>query len=357
MARIADAPAGRRPAVSEASSRVAPLPNGVRTTRTALGLAAPLNELGRRRRRHVPGHQERSAQRTRDRRPGAGRRTVPTDHGDQSRSECSAPRSRRSTRSWTPPTRSGRTVVMTGRRWPARTAMVLPSAVAAFGIARLRRPVRRRRGQPACERAGHVRRLSHGDGRGRRGRCRGPRRDADLGRRDPEVGHRRARGQSSTARRRSAADASDDGAVQATVTVLDRPPGLFDPHGPPIDPELLQLERSIYELRRVGDAVCDLYWQQVVPEGQPDRRRGRPCRQSSVSWATASGPSRSSGPGSRPRRRSRSSESPCVHGPVDDHRVADPHLREQPLRCRRSRGCSRSRARRRSSRPAAKSDE
>ena len=63
--------------------------------------------------------------------------------------------------------------------------------------------------------------------------------------------------------------ASDDGAVQATVTVLDRPPGLFDPHGPPIDPELLQLERSIYELRRVGDAVCDLYWQQVVPEGQP----------------------------------------------------------------------------------------
>ena len=53
------------------------------------------------------------------------------------------------------------------------------------------------------------------------------------------------------------------------MTVLDRSPGLFDPHGPPIDPELLQLERSIYELRRVGDAVCDLYWQQVVPEGQP----------------------------------------------------------------------------------------
>jgi hypothetical protein len=63
--------------------------------------------------------------------------------------------------------------------------------------------------------------------------------------------------------------ASDDGSVQATVTVLDRAPGLFDPHGPPIDPELLQLERSIYELRRVDDAVCDLYWQQVVPEGQP----------------------------------------------------------------------------------------
>jgi hypothetical protein len=63
--------------------------------------------------------------------------------------------------------------------------------------------------------------------------------------------------------------ASEDGSAQATVTVLDRAPGLFDPHGPPIDPELLQLERSIYELRRVGDAVCDLYWQQVVPEGQP----------------------------------------------------------------------------------------
>jgi hypothetical protein len=63
--------------------------------------------------------------------------------------------------------------------------------------------------------------------------------------------------------------ASDDGTVQATVTVLDQAPGLFDPHGPPIEPELLQLERSIYELRRVGDAVCDLYWQQVVPLGQP----------------------------------------------------------------------------------------
>jgi hypothetical protein len=63
--------------------------------------------------------------------------------------------------------------------------------------------------------------------------------------------------------------ATDDGSVQATVTVLDRAPGLFDPHGPPIEPELLELERSIYELRRVGDAVCDLYWQQVVPAGQP----------------------------------------------------------------------------------------
>ncbi|HWM73536.1 MAG TPA: hypothetical protein VNQ53_07340 [Nocardioides sp.] len=61
--------------------------------------------------------------------------------------------------------------------------------------------------------------------------------------------------------------ASADGAAQATVTVLDLEPGLFDPHGPPIEPELLQLERSIYELRRVDDAVCDLYWQQVVPEG------------------------------------------------------------------------------------------
>jgi hypothetical protein len=63
--------------------------------------------------------------------------------------------------------------------------------------------------------------------------------------------------------------ASEDGALQATVTVLDRAPGLFDPHGPPVDPALLQVERSIYELRRVGDAVCDLYWQQSVPEGQP----------------------------------------------------------------------------------------
>ena len=63
--------------------------------------------------------------------------------------------------------------------------------------------------------------------------------------------------------------ATDDGSIQATVTVLDKEPGLFDPHGPPIEPGLLQLERSVYELRLVGDAVCDLYWQQVVPEGQP----------------------------------------------------------------------------------------
>jgi hypothetical protein len=62
--------------------------------------------------------------------------------------------------------------------------------------------------------------------------------------------------------------ASEDGAVQATLVVLDRPPGLFEPHGPPIAPEVLGLERSVFEMRRVGDAVCDLYWQQPVPEGQ-----------------------------------------------------------------------------------------
>jgi hypothetical protein len=63
--------------------------------------------------------------------------------------------------------------------------------------------------------------------------------------------------------------ANADGTVQATVTVLDQAPGLFDPQGPPVAPEVLGLERSIYELRRVGDAVCNLSWQQVVPEGQP----------------------------------------------------------------------------------------
>ena len=62
--------------------------------------------------------------------------------------------------------------------------------------------------------------------------------------------------------------ATDDGSAQATITVLDRAPGLFDPHGPPIDPEVLGFERSIYELRRVGDAVCDVFWQQPVQEGQ-----------------------------------------------------------------------------------------
>jgi hypothetical protein len=61
--------------------------------------------------------------------------------------------------------------------------------------------------------------------------------------------------------------ATEDGSAQATITVLDRAPGLFDPHGPPIDPELYELERMVYELRRVGDAVCDLFWQQSVPKG------------------------------------------------------------------------------------------
>jgi hypothetical protein len=63
--------------------------------------------------------------------------------------------------------------------------------------------------------------------------------------------------------------AAKGGRVQATITVLDTAPGLFDPHGPPIDPAVLGLERSVYELKRVGDAVCDVYWQQTVPEGQP----------------------------------------------------------------------------------------
>ncbi len=61
--------------------------------------------------------------------------------------------------------------------------------------------------------------------------------------------------------------AREDGSAQATVTVLDRAPGLFDPHGPPLDPKLYGLERMVYELKRVGDAVCDLFWQQSVPEG------------------------------------------------------------------------------------------
>jgi hypothetical protein len=61
--------------------------------------------------------------------------------------------------------------------------------------------------------------------------------------------------------------AREDGSAQATITVLDRAPGLFDPHGPPLDPELYDLERMVYELKRVGDAVCDLFWQQSVPKG------------------------------------------------------------------------------------------
>jgi hypothetical protein len=63
--------------------------------------------------------------------------------------------------------------------------------------------------------------------------------------------------------------ATEDRAVQATVTVLDRAPGLFDPQGPPVDPSLQGFERSFYELRGVGDAVCNLIWGEPVPEGQP----------------------------------------------------------------------------------------
>lgn len=63
--------------------------------------------------------------------------------------------------------------------------------------------------------------------------------------------------------------ANADGSIQATITVLDRAPGLFDPNGPPVDPEVLGLARSVYELRRVGDAICNLNFPQVVPQGQP----------------------------------------------------------------------------------------
>jgi hypothetical protein len=62
--------------------------------------------------------------------------------------------------------------------------------------------------------------------------------------------------------------ATEDGRAQATITVLDRAPGLFDPHGPPVDPDLYDLERMVYELRRIGDTVCDLFWGQSVPTGQ-----------------------------------------------------------------------------------------
>lgn len=63
--------------------------------------------------------------------------------------------------------------------------------------------------------------------------------------------------------------ASDDGGLQATVTVVGMEPGLFDPHGPPIDPAVLGLERSVYELERVDGAVCDVFWQGVVAQGEP----------------------------------------------------------------------------------------
>ena len=63
--------------------------------------------------------------------------------------------------------------------------------------------------------------------------------------------------------------ANADGSIQVTITTLGRAPGLFNPHGPPVDPEPLGYERWIYELRRVDDTVCDLFWQEPVQQGQP----------------------------------------------------------------------------------------
>lgn len=77
--------------------------------------------------------------------------------------------------------------------------------------------------------------------------------------------------------------ASEDASIQATVTVLDRAPGLFDPQGPPVAPEVIGLARSVYELRRIGDAVCNLSWRTPVPAGQPvedaDSPDGLQCQQ------------------------------------------------------------------------------
>jgi len=63
--------------------------------------------------------------------------------------------------------------------------------------------------------------------------------------------------------------ASEDGAKQALVTVLDTPPGLFAPDGPPVDPELAGVARPATQLVSAGGAVCALNWGQPVPEGQP----------------------------------------------------------------------------------------
>lgn len=62
--------------------------------------------------------------------------------------------------------------------------------------------------------------------------------------------------------------ASEDGELQATIVALAAEPGLFDPHGPPVDPAVLGLERHLYELERVDGAVCDIFWHQVVAEGE-----------------------------------------------------------------------------------------
>lgn len=55
---------------------------------------------------------------------------------------------------------------------------------------------------------------------------------------------------------------------QVTIIVIDAAAGPFAPGGARPDPSLLGVERNTSELVRQGDAVCNVVWPQVVPEGE-----------------------------------------------------------------------------------------
>lgn len=59
-----------------------------------------------------------------------------------------------------------------------------------------------------------------------------------------------------------------DGSKSISITVADVPAGLFEPLGPPVAPEIFELERSNYELKTVDGAICAVSWTNPLPAGQ-----------------------------------------------------------------------------------------
>lgn len=59
----------------------------------------------------------------------------------------------------------------------------------------------------------------------------------------------------------------------AVLTIIDIEPGLFQPAGPPVDPELLGAPVAQNELQKIGDAQCWINWGSpevyAQTEGQP----------------------------------------------------------------------------------------
>ncbi|MEO9324394.1 hypothetical protein ABFT23_12945 [Nocardioides sp. C4-1] len=63
--------------------------------------------------------------------------------------------------------------------------------------------------------------------------------------------------------------AAEDGSSGASITALDKAPGLFLVNAVPVDPAVVGLERLPSELVNVDGAVCEVAWGQPVAEGQP----------------------------------------------------------------------------------------